>query len=926
MTSFFTRPARSSSDDDFQSMAPVGPKSRIKPNVSSLPQTPTFANSKKRKRTLNTKNASTVSSASASVKRLKKESPKSGRNGIMSFMRTQHHAVDLEVIDVDAEDNDTSLSISLVESCAVPSVDSCMLDSGYGTVNHLIVESSFAAEEKLDGRTGADNVGQSIPAPEFADPAFVHDEVPDNPHDPLSSFLAASAAIYSSQSQSQSYSQSLDGDDVDNDGIGELLAEMEHEHDDDIMSVWSEEGEVRQSDRLGDHSRVVSDSMDVDVDTPFLDPAEAPAPVENSEQVEREDPIANNLEDVQDSFDLWATQAERELVEALGLVEDSGNSFADGQDERVSPPDSTSITKAFSDHVNACVHNKSNDPVSTLRNSNISAVLDGFRYSPGQSANPTARPLSTLQSRHFHSAGESAAKTSSSVSVSAPTNSGSRNGGWGWGAWSGKGKGKRECPFYKRIPGTSFAVDAFTYGAIPGVTGYFLTHFHSDHYGGLTSTFNHGMIYCSPVTRTLVLMQLRVDESRVVALPLGEEVEVESAGSSRGGDKKGNAVKVTLMEANHCPGSVLMLFKVPNSLPNSPHYTYLHTGDMRAHPPHLQLPHLTSLPRIDALFLDTTYCRPQYRFPPQDEVIRVCSELVVGMADGRDSRKVIGDAWKEWRSRQVEATAGTGDSSEKQSNPPKPTGLLGWLRITPKESTSSVVAKPRTSGPLNAFTRLLNPPQRTLVTVGAYQIGKERLFKALALSLRTSIFAQDSHKRRVLRSIGDQQLARLIVDDPCGACVHVVGMGKVDKDGALEALEYANSRGGNFSRVIAIRPTGWTWGGGSKGGRTAKVETTGPFSVRDLRPYPAHPKVTVVPLPYSEHSSFDELEMFVSGLAKHPGLRKVVPTVGSGQGFRETQRYCDGFRAAGEAAARHVPAGSPSERDCPPLTFRDRQE
>ncbi|KXS13024.1 DRMBL-domain-containing protein [Gonapodya prolifera JEL478] len=451
--------------------------------------------------------------------------------------------------------------------------------------------------------------------------------------------------------------------------------------------------------------------------------------------------------------------------------------------------------------------------------------------------------------------------------------------GWGGGKW---GKGKRECPFYKRVPGTSFVVDAFSYGGVPGATGYFLTHFHSDHYGGLTSSFAHGTIYCSPVTRALVLLQLRVDETRIVALPIGEEVDIMDAGLAKGGTRTGRTIKVTLMEANHCPGSVLMLFKVPNTLPNSPPYIYLHTGDMRAHRSHLEIPVLRSLHRIDALFLDTTYCRPQYRFPPQDEV--------------------IGDAWRDARAKAAKvAESGPDDSAvSEESLPQKPTGLLGWLKITPRQQSASLVSKASRIQPLNAFTRLLSSTPRTLIAVGAYQIGKERLFKALAISLRTSIFSPDSHKRRVLRTLGDQELTRLIVDDPRRACVHVVGMGKVDKDGALEALEFANARGGSFGRVVAIRPTGWTWGG--KGHQTAKVERSGQFSVRDLRPYLAHPKVTVVPLPYSEHSSFDELEMFVTGLSKHPGVRKVVPTVGSGQGWKEIQRLCDMFRTAGESS------------------------
>jgi len=182
----------------------------------------------------------------------------------------------------------------------------------------------------------------------------------------------------------------------------------------------------------------------------------------------------------------------------------------------------------------------------------------------------------------------------------------------------GKRAVERTCPFYKVLFNGPITVDAFRYGKISGCNAYFLSHFHSDHYVGLSSTWQHGPIYCSRVTANLVRTRLKVDPQWVIELPLEEWLEVPGV----------DGVRVRGLDANHCPGSMLFLFENRNG--KKP-IRVLHCGDFRAEPKHLDHPLLrpgkNRTQKLDVVYLDTTYLDPKYAFPTQRSVVDACAKM-----------------------------------------------------------------------------------------------------------------------------------------------------------------------------------------------------------------------------------------------------------------------------------------------------------
>lgn len=411
----------------------------------------------------------------------------------------------------------------------------------------------------------------------------------------------------------------------------------------------------------------------------------------------------------------------------------------------------------------------------------------------------------------------------------------------------GKQAYERTCPFYKIIPGFSITVDAFRYGAVEGCEGYFLSHFHTDHYGGLTGSWSHGPIYCSRVTGNLVRQQLKVDPKYVIDLEFEQKTEVP----------KTNGVYVTMIHANHCPGSSLFLFE--KVLNNGRVQRVLHCGDFRACPAHVQHPLLkpdvvdavtgkTHQQRIDVCYLDTTYLNPKYAFPSQEDVISACADMCVRLSDEQGDRNEALEFHKR----------GKVDSMTKFLSASK--GTENITSVSPSISRG-----------------------RLLVVIGTYSIGKERICLGIAQALKCKIYAPPQ-KQRVCACLEDTKLTSLLTDDPLEAQIHMQILFEIR---AETLSDYLQTFKGHFSRVVGFRPTGWTYR--PPGGRLLENPPVAnvlhssnwktPFSVSDLVPQRgSNRESSCFGVPYSEHSSFRELTMFCCALR----IGRIIPTVNVG--------------------------------------------
>ncbi|RDL38539.1 DRMBL-domain-containing protein [Venustampulla echinocandica] len=423
----------------------------------------------------------------------------------------------------------------------------------------------------------------------------------------------------------------------------------------------------------------------------------------------------------------------------------------------------------------------------------------------------------------------------------------------------GKPAYKRTCPFYKIMPGLFICVDAFRYGAVQGCKAYFLSHFHSDHYVGLTSSWCHGPIYCSKVTANLVKQQLRVDPKWVVALEFEERFEVPET----------QGVAVTMIPANHCPGSSLFLYEKVLGKGNNPKVQrILHCGDFRACAAHVGHPLLMpnvvdsisgklKQQKIDVCYLDTTYLNPRYSFPSQDEVVTACTDMCVSLT--KDCAEES-DVWE--------------TAKRERAGP----SMAKFVNSVPdiKAEDDSMVMDSRTSKSGKSRGRLL-------IVCGTYSIGKEKICMGIARALDCKIWAPPG-KLRICAALEDPELMGRMTDDPKEAQIHMQMLMELRPE---TLQDYLNLHKPHFGRIVGFRPSGWNY-------RPPKSRLTdsptvpaiinspnwrSAYTLQDLVPQRGSTReASCFSVPYSEHSSFRELTLFVCALR----IEKVVPTVNVG--------------------------------------------
>lgn len=193
----------------------------------------------------------------------------------------------------------------------------------------------------------------------------------------------------------------------------------------------------------------------------------------------------------------------------------------------------------------------------------------------------------------------------------------------------------------------------------------------------------------------------------------------------------GSNVIVCLIDANHCPGAVIFLFKVP--MENGEVKRYLHTGDFRANPrmcihPALRQP---ENPPIDILYLDTTYLDPKWAFPSQEQTIKTACKIALQHAAEEGNEKINGlERWfGKMSDKLVQQISKENTSLEEMDEVEFNDDVESEGVFEEKDiDIEALVDLPETDQDTKFCVDKPNIYKRVAVVVGSYALGKEKIF------------------------------------------------------------------------------------------------------------------------------------------------------------------------------------------------------
>lgn len=402
--------------------------------------------------------------------------------------------------------------------------------------------------------------------------------------------------------------------------------------------------------------------------------------------------------------------------------------------------------------------------------------------------------------------------------------------------------------------GYKLVVDGFNFALDPNIDIYFLSHFHSDHYIGISKSWDNGKIFCSIITSQLLQYKFKVPAERIFELENDMWIHIT------------DQIEVMIMDANHCPGASIFLFRewgVDRTIVKQ----ILHTGDFRVTE---QLTHkignalksgINTIDRgdrsinkcnfIDEIYLDTTYLNVGNSHPTQNEVISITAHYIKTYFDDLINRQSDGKSY-------------------------------------------------------NVLDKLLkhrhNRHRKNIVLIGSYSIGKEKLAQGIAKTLNHGDSRIYIRETDTLRKCFIPTSEKLSLNNTCEyADVHIVPL-NILKDES-KVCEYIKETYCGMTwldvNLIGIIPTGWTfhshWGYQRKslkekaeivkkildnntyGDHIDEMWFKTQMIRRDQKKLKERGKFDIFNVPYSEHSSFPELVQFLS--SENIYWKHIFPTV-----------------------------------------------